>query len=376
MQTFKKCYSQLFLIAFLLISSLYITACDTSKDDILSEDKHQQIDKEQTIYTGSDLSAYTIDLPRVLGISQVSDLKLTTPPNFGSVKIIKEGILLYKAHERNNPRSDQFGYQINGQDGVLKIEYRPDSAGCETKSDYYITTKNTSIDVYFLNNDFDCLNDSLGNDSSNVEIVSIEVDNQDLQNPNQTVDFIFYSSNRYLTYTPPTNFTGIQECLYTVYTSDNRIFTSTITFEVLADIDSIGGDSTCIFLADDIYNFQNLPQYLATNSNIAIIANLDSVVVPLYESYSVYDSIYRFTEGELYVYIPYIENDVICNSSEWDVIVDWNGIVGGIQILEGNYNPVFFIPRPPLQQTYQIQFFYTLRNRITGEEHTAEVMIN
>lgn len=380
MQTFKKRYSQLFLIAFVLISSLYITACDTSEDDSILEEKPQEIEKESTVYTTSDLSSYAIDLPRLLGISQVSDLKLTTPPNFGSVEIIKEGIVLYKANDRNNPKSDQFGYQVNGQNGVVKLEYQPNYADCESQPDYVTTTKNTPIDVYFLSNDFNCMSDSIAEDGKFIKINSIEVYTQDLRNPSGTVEFILYedNTNTYLNYTPPTDFVGIQEVLYTMRMSDNRIFTSTITFAVLADIDSTGGDtdSTCIFLADDIYNFENLPQYLATSANIVGLANWDSVVVPLHEFYSVYDSIYSFTEGELYVYIPYTENDSLCNPSEWDVTVDWNGIVGGIQILEGNYNPVFFIPRPPLQQTYQIQFFYTLRNRITGEEHTAEILIN
>ncbi len=382
MQTFRKIHSKLSLVALLFLSITLISSCDTSKDDILPEDKPQEIDKEKKIYTGSDLSSYTIDLPRVLGISKLSDLKLTTPPSFGSVSIIKEGIVLYKANERNNPRSDQFGYQINGQDGILKIEYNPDSTGCETKSDYYVTTENTSIDAYFLNNDFECMYDSLGGDSSTIQITSIEVDNQDLRNPNQTVDFVFYSSNRYLTYTPPTNFTGFQECLYTVYTDDNRVFTSTITFEVLADIDSTGeGDTTCIFLADDIYSLEDLPNFIAQDAvNATYIndsINTDSTTIqPLYNTYWVEDSLNNeFIEGELYVYVPYIENDYLCNPSEWDLTVDWNGIVGGVQIFEGNYNPVFFVPTPPLQQTPELRFYYTFRNRITDQEQTAEIII-
>ncbi|WP_338812374.1 hypothetical protein V9L05_13300 [Bernardetia sp. Wsw4-3y2] len=378
MQTFRKIHSKLSLVALLFLSITLISSCDTSKDDILPEDKPQKIDKEKKIYTGSDLSSYTVDLPHVLGISQVSDLKLTTPPSFGSVSIIKEGIVLYKANERNNPRSDQFGYQINGQDGILKIEYNPDSTGCETKSDYYVITENTSIDAYFLNNDFECMYDSLGGDSSTIQITSIEVDNQDLRNPNQTVDFVFYSSNRYLTYTPPTNFTGFQECLYTVYTDDNRVFTSTITFEVVADIDSTGGgDTTCIFLADDIYNISNLPYFEAQNNTqiVWVNTNPDRTVQPLDEFYSIDSLNQEFIEGQTYLYVPYIENDVLCNPSEWDLTINWNNVEAGVSISESNYNPVFFVPMFNLQQSSEIKFFYTFRNRITGQEQTAEIII-
>ncbi|AFM03279.1 hypothetical protein Fleli_0821 [Bernardetia litoralis DSM 6794] len=372
MQTFRKIHSKLTLVALLFLSMTLISSCDTSTDDnILPDDNSQEIEKEQTIYTGSDLSAYTIDLPRFLGISEVSDLKLTTPPNFGSVEIIKEGIVLYRASERNNPRSDQFGYQINGEDGVIKIEYHSDSAGCETKSDYYVTTKNTSIDAYFLNNDFECMYDSLGGDSSTIQITSIEVDNQDLRNPNQTVDFVLYSSNRYLTYTPPTNFTGFQECLYTVYTDDNRVFTSTMTFEVLAVRD------TCISLVDDIYSISNLPYFEAQNNTqiVWVNTNPDRTVQPLNEFYSIDNSDQEFMAGETYLYVPYMENDILCAPSEWDLTVNWNGIEGGVSIIESNYNPVFFIPLRVLQQIPESNFFYTFRNRRTGQEMTAEVVI-
>lgn len=371
MQTFRKTHSKLSFVALLFLSITFLSSCDTSKDDILPEDKPQEIDKEKKIYTGSDLSSYTIDLPRVLGISKLSDLKLTTPPSFGSVSIIKEGIVLYKANERNNPRSDQFGYQINGQDGILKIEYNPDSTGCETKSDYYVTTENTSIDAYFLNNDFECMYDSLGGDSSTIQITSIEVDNQDLRNPNQTVDFVFYSSNRYLTYTPPANFTGFQECLYTIYTDDNRVFTSTMTFEVLAVRD------TCISLVDDIYSISNLPYFEAQNNTqiVWVNTNPDRTVQPLNEFYSIDSLNQEFIEGETYFYVPYKENDILCAPSEWDLTINWNNVEGGVSISESNYNPVFFVPMFNLQQSSEIKFFYTFRNRRTGQEQTAEVII-
>lgn len=371
MQTFKKCYSQLSLIAFVLISSLYFTACDTSEDDVL-EPIQEPTGNVISFSKAENMALCAIDLPHLFKVSNTTNVILTTNPSFGTVEINDEGLLLYRANDKNNPKTDNFGYSLNGKERTLQIAYAPNSAACEvlTQEDIYYTTKNTALySLDFIGNDILC--DNVPQDIYIEEIKG--------SNPIQEgIEIFFEDGTKKINYFPPSNFVGRQDFLYYIRpsnSSNSATYVGKISFEVSANT-----DTTCVSsLQNDTFAARDLPTFISPFERVVGIENDSTNTVPFESiSYEV-DSLYfnDFVVDKTYYYLPYLENDSVCDYSsfDWELSVDWNGITGGTHALGQYpfYKPVFFVSTDtPLP----FSFFYTLRNRITGEEHTAEVVVN
>ncbi|WP_338768429.1 hypothetical protein WAF17_07790 [Bernardetia sp. ABR2-2B] len=371
MQTFRKRYSQLFLIASLLISSFYITACDTSEDDVL-EPIQELTESSVSFSKAENMALCAIDLVHLFKVSTATNVILTANPSFGTVEINEEGLLLYRANDSNNPKTDEFGYRLNGKDGKLQIAYTPDSVTCEvvTQEDIYYTQKNTALySLDFMSNDILC-----NTESEMIYIEEIEGSNS-IQ---EGIEIFFEEGTTKINYFPPSNFVGRQDFLYYIRPNDSNnsaAYVGKISFEVSANT-----DTTCVSsLQNDLFIAADLPTFFSPFERVVGIENDSTNTVPFESvSYEV-DSLYfnDFVVGQTYYYLPYLENDSICDYSsfDWELSVDWNGITGATHALGQYpfYKPVFFVATDtPLP----FSFFYTLRNRITGEEHTAEVVVN
>ncbi|WP_375559777.1 hypothetical protein ACE193_18900 [Bernardetia sp. OM2101] len=378
MQTFKKCYSQLFLIVFLLISSLYLTACDTSEDDVIvnpelpKDHTGETRDNVTTVSTASNMGAYIIDFPRLFDISQEIELELTTVPRYGRADIVNQGTILYRAFDKTTPRTDEFGYRMNGKDGILKIAYRPDSTICEAVSDYFYVTENTPLyDLDLFSNDNLC-----GDvDRWVTQRISIEPERRE-------PTFIYQQATTTMNYYPPSDFVGIEIRDFRIETSNGNSYISSIIFEVVENTDSL----CTSFSNNDTFNHTNLPIFEGIHSDIVVLKtdttlmDRSNIHVATHFELDILSSLSTFNtfiEGQEYYYIPYLDNDSICTYliNDWDVSVDWNGISNGSHGLGYYpfYNPVFLVP---VDTPKPFNFIYTIKNSVTGEEHTAEVVVN
>lgn len=377
MQTFKKYYSKLAVIIILLITSISITACDTTKDDIeiSPEPIEEPKDNVTVVSTSSNMAVYLIDFSSLFDIPKDAKLELLAVPKYGKVDIIDDGIVLYRIFDKNNPRTDEFGFRLNGKKGILRIEYSPNADICEAVGDYYYTTENTllyNLDIFSNDNLCGAIT------TWNTERISIEPFRDWA-----TIHIHGDISNSKIDYYTPRDFIGLEIRLVHIKTSNGNSYTSCIIFEVGENTDT----SCTSSLNNDLFDHTTLPLFEGYEANTVLIKpkydTLGTTYSPLKTGHFYRDTLSslstfnEFIELQDYYYIPYLDNDNRCTYliNDWDVIVDWNGIEGGTHAL-GNYpfyNPVFFVPT---DTPVPFSFVYTLRNTITGEEHTAEVVVN
>ncbi|WP_375562812.1 hypothetical protein ACE193_09885 [Bernardetia sp. OM2101] len=378
MQVFKKYSSKTCLIIMLFFVTIFITSCDTTKDDIeispitpIEEPKDNVI----IVSTSSNMAAYLVDFSYLLDVPVGSEVELITAPKYGRADVFQNDIVLYRIFDKNNPRTDEFEFRLNGEKRILRIEYHPDADICEAVGDYYYTTENTLLyDLDIFSNDNLC-----GTITEwYTERISIEPFRKW-----STIDIHGDVSNSKVDYYTPSDFMGLEIRQVYIKTSNGNSYTSCLLFEVGENTDT----SCTSSLNDDLFDHTTLPLFEGYKANLALLKptydTLGTLYSPLEASHFYRDTLSslstfnEFIEFQDYYYIPYLDNDDMCTYliNDWDVIVDWNGIEGGTHGLgfAPFYNSVFFVPTDTPKP---FSFTYTLRNTITGEEHTAQVIVN